>query len=816
MGRAAKKIFGRQQSAARKQREIKIGKKDLKMTCRYKKKDWDVGTLDNLDSRNSLRAWLEQNGFIRYGSSKGCDYTCTFLNGGTALIPDDKYKTFLDLMADEISNGRQWSVHENATRYSRLYFDLDIIETEFAPNTELSKSTIHNWCYVIQQAALEFFPQAGILGNDSEKPEKKDHVGGQMIVLSAPPVFATKQIKTSGARKQSSLSAKTWRDAERVALAQRTQQGSAPSQAQVLASLRQEQQETSTPVSGEQATRKTGLHLVFPRIICDLNEMLQVRAHVVERLRQEVPAPKGQTWDKIVDEQVYTGSAGLRMPGTLKVETCHVCKGDMKRRQTCDMCNGRPRSFVNRPYKPLMVLSTFGASRKKLLEKLASSNEVTLKFCSIRCVDAYQTRPPFVRPPTARAYEGPIVQYLIETPLAHNASWTNAKRVRTFARSQSGSDNKNKSSLGKRKLADGDPSSNTRQKSNANLDNEINGSNAHGSKVIQVFTEDHEVAKMLEEFIQRHTYPQWQTVQVSEVRQVLLPANSRFKTPGTIYLINVADSGSRYCLNNGGEHRSRSIYFLAKRSGIEQRCFCRCSTIEGRISGVPCGEFRSNVCEFLYFSLGRRIQERLFPTETRSMQITNVNALGSTPNSADFGSPYLTVEQNSNKKASNSILSLADVRKDTDEKRQQAGLNDSNPTDDNIKEAHACQSTVLLPSRPADAGSNVSALQTFDKERQLLDESSPSFKSLDAIECSYTPDYICQSASIDALVSQQGAGSQRAKKIQEQKQRQLEEETFVLLPTPVRDMAHYKRLVKHAESNVCQVAQEQINRYLQT
>lgn len=777
---------------------------------RYQKKEWDCGNLDGLDPKNPLRSWLEQNNFVRYGSSKGLDYTCTFLNGGTALIPDDKYDTFLQLMATEVEDKRPWSVHENATRFSRLYFDFDILESHFDPNKPISENQIRDWVYTLQCAVYDFFPGAT---QHPQNKNKTNQAGGRAIVMTAPCAFEMVKKKKSGTAAsaggggggggKASANSATPRDAQRVALAQRVVSGSAPSQSNVLATVRREREESE---ASEHVVRKTGIHVVFPNIVCDLNEMLEVRAHVVDKLTDEYPPPGDKTWADIVDEQVYVGSAGLRLVGTMKVETCKECRGDARKRKTCDACNGRPRTFVERAYKPTFVHSTAGGLSKKTLNKMNNSVQDMMRLCSIRQVRAYKTTPPFVRPSIARPYTGPRVRYTIDDPSPQNASWANAKRERLLSA-------RPKASKGQ---------SSSAKDATAPL---LKGK---GGQILNVFDAEHDIAQMLEQFIRQHTYAQWRDIVVTEVRQVLKSANAQYSQPGTYFLINVNDKVSRHCLNLGGEHRSRSIYFVATRNGVYQRCFCQHDTTIDRVSGVPCKEFSSNVCEFLQFSLGRRIQERLFPANGMHAhaKTSHIGAkYGASSQTLHSGTMLLSVERSPNECQ---FPSVADVRRDTERKRRANGILTSSAQDDDEdedtksksgKRSRQADANMHLPLRPPDGSVSNDELARIDRERRMAEEENPNFSEIDAVECSYTPDFSNDTPSIArALQTEVAQFSSAQFSRQAKRQRQHEEKkTFVTLPVrePPRTIEQYKSLIKRTEHTMRNSACEQIDRFLQ-
>ena len=62
-----------------------------------------------------------------------------------------------------------------------------------------------------------------------------------------------------------------------------------------------------------------------------------------------------------------------------------------------------------------------------------------------------------------------------------------------------------------------------------------------------------------------------------------------FRTPYSVML----RSTSHFCRNLGRAHKSNTVYFVVNRSGVAQRCFCRCETTEGRQFGM-CKDYESD------------------------------------------------------------------------------------------------------------------------------------------------------------------------------------------------------------------------------
>lgn len=766
----------------------------------------ECGNLDGLDPRNELRSWLELNNFILYGPTRGRDYTHTFLNGGTALIPDDKHDIFLTMMAEELTQNKKWSVHEQATRYARLYFDFDIEELLLCRGKKKKKNVadtdseeedsvdadaenelepipnakIREWVLLVQRAVLEFFPEARM--HSSRDPEKTNAVGGRVIVLSAPTGY-TKRARTAVTKTAVTIESKKRKlsaVAEKMAAAQQVDTGVRPNQAEIMSKLSSDTQRKETVTM-----RKTGLHLVFPNIVCDLNQMLDVRAHVVSMLETEFNPPGEAPWSKVVDEQVYNNSCGLRMPGTWKIVTCKECKGGAKKRLTCRACDGKPREWVERPYRPLMVLSTSGSSQSTVLRALKESNERLLKFCSIRQPYAYETRPPFVVPPKAREWTGARVEYLLPVPDRNNTSWANAK-LRTVLGSKrkhalDGSGRKEE--VAAKKTKRGGASATKKEKEEEGEEEKINVGGTQGD-VIAHYGPEHEIAKMLTQFIRRHTYPCWSEIDVVDVRQIMFAPNARFKQSSCVYFVKV--SGSQHCLNLGAEHRSAKIYFFVTKDGVEQRCYCRCANTSDRVARVSCAEFRSNTCEFMQHALGRQIIERLFPATAtiNSSAETSMMGLDSVVSVVSSSAPAFPASS-APATTSSSYPSLADVRRDTEHKLNKKTKKKEQP---------------LL-------------------RRTTLSRASFSVSASSIMPGSDVPDFDEKAGSIEELLQKkENADEETTENAETEGLRERgEDTTYVVFPGlgAPRDMEHYKQMAKESQKQINALARYQADMFLQ-
>ena len=80
---------------------------------------------------------------------------------------------------------------------------------------------------------------------------------------------------------------------------------------------------------------------------------------------------------------------------------------------------------------------------------------------------------------------------------------------------------------------------------------------------------------------------------ISEIYKDIEVTELKCDAKCTYYIVNVRGVGSSYCNNIAGNHRSRSIYFFLDKSGLSQKCYCRCNTTVGRKTSFMCKNYRS-------------------------------------------------------------------------------------------------------------------------------------------------------------------------------------------------------------------------------
>jgi hypothetical protein len=109
-----------------------------------------------------------------------------------------------------------------------------------------------------------------------------------------------------------------------------------------------------------------------------------------------------------------------------------------------------------------------------------------------------------------------------------------------------------------------------------------------------------DVQEEIEEFIGGIDEGVWKNCEIRSITDCTGPKD-KTKT----YWIRI---DSMYCMNVGRDHNSCGIYFVLKKTGIVQKCFCRCDTDSGRLNG-KCVDYSSRV-----YKLPKKLSEKIFST----------------------------------------------------------------------------------------------------------------------------------------------------------------------------------------------------------
>eukprot|EP00965_Chrysotila_dentata_P261123 6214145-Pleurochrysis_carterae.AAC.1 len=286
---------------------------------------------------------------------------------------------------------------------------------------------------------------------------------------------------------------------------------------------------------------KNGLHIIFPKLFVTTLEALAIRANIVANLMLEYgdDALHGEdTWEKAVDSTVYV-SAGLRMPGSIKVVACSHC--DKNTRETCGECAGCGKMDEKRPYTFWGAFDNMGNTHDQYNEALGKSFLKLVMLTSIRSYETCITKH-FKRFVGAPSFVQPMLTQ------------------------------KRPPALGKRKELPEDRKA------------------CIGWKKTRRIVEDAQIKNTCQNLV-RH--------RVNQKRySKLLVLEVHTDSSNTFYDVKVRGEGSSFCQNKLSDHNNNTIYFRITRAGITQRCFCRCP-INRIQTDAPCRQYSSPSCELV-------------------------------------------------------------------------------------------------------------------------------------------------------------------------------------------------------------------------
>jgi hypothetical protein len=311
---------------------------------------------------------------------------------------------------------------------------------------------------------------------------------------------------------------------------------------------------------------KCGIHIYYPRLFVTVDMALYISTAVLAAAEKMWPR-SDMTWDKQIDRGVYGPTRGLRMVYMFKAKPCPKCSSGQQsessgrgrpavRTDRCDACDGaRVVSDTSASmYAPLYRVDGTCA-RTAILP--ACRNHPTLDLlleCSLRAV--------YVPEPTEGFY---IYPGAIPIPVFKTGG--------TAAKDGGG----------------------------ISCSGEIQMANS---------------SKTAQEVISRDT-PRWvilqQLVRRVDAMYSTLDIKSVFKmkSRNSAYKVFVGGKGSGYCQNYGKDHRTATVYFYVTKTGVTQMCWCKCDTLEHRVSGLRCRDFRSKPVSLLQHEISA-----LFDTAT--------------------------------------------------------------------------------------------------------------------------------------------------------------------------------------------------------
>ena len=292
---------------------------------------------------------------------------------------------------------------------------------------------------------------------------------------------------------------------------------------------------------------KCGIHFHIPELHVSADVAKTIRTAVVQKLSNNMgtrPCPQGPTtWEEDVDSAVFEGS-GLRLPFSRKMVACSTCK---KTKDGCSSCLGTRQVDEGRAYVPTHKLKE-DYSIEDISSQIATE---TVKNTSIRS-----------EMNTLSHLLNPIPPCWLEFPSLITEERSKRKRL---ARDEWGSINEGhyeiESNLkGKEKLS---------KELLTSIQEWINKLAKGGT-----INKEYKKAEIYDGF----------TFLMNDVRSQC-----------------IIKIGSQFCQNIDREHNSNTVYMHinADTKQAFMKCFCRCNTIEGRITRcrrgkiVKCSDYRS-------------------------------------------------------------------------------------------------------------------------------------------------------------------------------------------------------------------------------
>lgn len=297
---------------------------------------------------------------------------------------------------------------------------------------------------------------------------------------------------------------------------------------------------------------KVGVHLLFPYLLVTTELSMVLRSAFIQHFKSVYGKREEgyNEWADVFDKTVYV-SNGLRMVGCGKMERCKSCKGKFNDAGLCDagICEGKGKYDVGRVYKIQKVLNGDGTENEQLLEQLLDDEVYMTEMCSIRC-DPEHTPENNVPEQTLPSW----FDMEFESEPIKKGGHFNTKIVRA------------------------------KEGSFKSFTNCLQGSR------VRLSDKDKRVTKIKEwiensELHELFRIPKkYRNTNVHDVIMCTPTITERY------YLVNV---DSRWCLNLQDDHKNNGIYFIINDQGLFQKCFCRCATTEGRVSGQRCEQFTS-------------------------------------------------------------------------------------------------------------------------------------------------------------------------------------------------------------------------------
>lgn len=518
-------------------------------------------------SRDTTEMWLKRQHFYwpKGKPHGGATHLVTMADGkqgGVLSIADDQHGAFLLHIANDWAHTCDqcsWSIHENATRYSRVYFKLNFDEAVASREGEMDASFLEKVVRVLQKRVIAHFPEVAKAVRSGAVETR-----GCCVVLAAPPSFAPE-----------------------------------PSEAQLR--------------------RKISFHIVFPYLYADLNQLLQLHTATVDALdrqRHEVPPPGGaNSWDIVIDANVYTTrDAGLCMPG--RSTLCAACAN--KNNDGLARAYAPMLALDTRGECDVVMVQSLRSDGLKMLRlctiRMPYQYTNDPPFHGPKFTDTpiiYTIDEAYIRANLPRSENDRSTNPGTSQSLAARES----RGLKRKAASQSvdpltGLKRGAKLSKGARQ-----------DLSESRVLERFPGDH-HLAEVFQSFLRNcgtwpqyRNICVIELRRLKSKGQPGTKPSEPESMEALMLAEQSlqnMTKIDDVVscnYMIFVQGGGCRYCQNIDGEHQSAKVYFFANYEGIAQRCFCNEQTNR---SSVFCSAYTSQFVKWTSSAHGYFVRETFF------------------------------------------------------------------------------------------------------------------------------------------------------------------------------------------------------------
>jgi hypothetical protein len=333
---------------------------------------------------------------------------------------------------------------------------------------------------------------------------------------------------------------------------------------------------------------KTGMHIHFPDVICDMKWAVEITGAVIHRFGEKFGQPEELVhpwYPKVLDLQPL--ERGLRMIGSRKAEPCKTCSGGPKKRgndnpQCLNPQCVRGRVDIGRPYWPRWIIGSTASTWAQVM----SDVRATIKSCSVRL---------------------PLKDHFPATDL----------RTKCFVRPRWWKANMLPGIIGdelyEKHFKSGDGRRKRKRDAPTITDPSDDGSTMHGllanaqddQEFVKMDENDPKFLRIAEFFEGTKLSPQKRRKTFHILRDGKVTGVSR-NASSTVFFVWTSSRECRNLLpkNDGSRriHSSRTVWIKVTRQGIQWNCHCKCDTTDNRIDGIPCSKpskwSRSSVEEY--------------------------------------------------------------------------------------------------------------------------------------------------------------------------------------------------------------------------